>query len=292
MEKSKEYREISLEGAVKIGEGAHGEVYRLDEETIAKIYREPETLESIREEKELSKWAFVKGVPTAISYDIVKADGRYGVVFELLNAISASDYVNESEENFEDFVMKSVELMKQIHSIEVIPGELPDMKAQTLDWVEKCRKYMPDDICDWLKRLTGELPDSHTFLHADFHLKNIMVVKDELMLIDMGTLCAGDPIFEMATIYNSYKEFPSMTPKAAEFLGLDVDTASRLWDRILELYMGDADETEKMETERRAQIFGCVRIIDYFDRHKDHPDWQLGIDTCVWGITKQYTTFH
>ena len=54
-----------------------------------------------------------------------------------------------------------------------------------------------------LKKLTEELPDSHTFLHADFHLKNIMIVKDELMLIDMETICAGDPIFEMATMYNS-----------------------------------------------------------------------------------------
>ena len=98
----------------------------------------------------------------------------------------------------------------------------------------------------------------------------------------------GDPIFEMATIYNSYKEFPSMTPKAAAFLGLDVNTAARLWDRTLEIYMGDADESAKKETEKLSQIFGCIRIIDYFDRYKDHPDRQMGIDTCVRDITKHY----
>ena len=108
------------------------------------------------------------------------------------------------------------------------------------------------------------------------------------MLIDMNTLCAGDPVFELATIYNSYKEFPSMSPDAAEFPGLDVDTAARLWDRTLELYMGDADESVKKKTERRAQILGCIRIIDYFDRHKEHPDWKMGIETCVRDITKHY----
>ena len=40
MEKNGIFREISLEGAEKIGEGAHGEVYRIDEETIAKVYRD------------------------------------------------------------------------------------------------------------------------------------------------------------------------------------------------------------------------------------------------------------
>ena len=56
-EKSKEYREISLEGAEKIGEGAHGEVYRIDDETIVKVYRDSESLDKILKEKELSKWA-------------------------------------------------------------------------------------------------------------------------------------------------------------------------------------------------------------------------------------------
>ena len=288
MEKNQVFREINIEGAEKIGEGAHGEVYRIDEETIAKVYRDSEPMEEIRKEKELSKWAFVKGIPTAISYDIVKAGDRFAVVYELLNARSASKYVNESEENLEDFVEKSVELMKNIHSIEVEPGELPDMKAKTLEWIVKCREYIPDDICDWLKRLTEELPESHTFLHADFHLKNIMIVKGELMLIDMETLCMGDPIFEMATMYNSYIEFPSMAPEAAAFLGIDVDTAARLWNRTLELYTSGAGESVRLDIERKAQIFGCIRIIAYFDSHKEHPDWKMGIETCVRDITKRF----
>ena len=288
MDKKTVVKEIRLDGAEKIGEGAHAEVYRIDEETIAKIYRNVEPLEEIRKEKELSKWAFVKGVPTAISYNIVRSGDRYGVVYELLDARSGPEYVRESAENLEDFAAKSVELMNRIHAIEVRPGELPDMRSQTLEWVDTCRKYLPGEICDWLKRLTEELPDSHTFLHADFHLKNIMVVKGELMLIDMATVCAGDPIFEMATIYNSYMEFPSMTPEAAAFLGIDVDTAARLWNRTLDLYTQDAGREARAKTEKMAQIFGCIRIIDFFDRRREHPDQKMGIETCVRDLTKRY----
>lgn len=278
-------RNISIDGAPKIGEGAHGEVYRIDGDTIVKVYRPSVSLDAIRREKKLAKWAFVKRLPTAISFDIVRVGDRYGVVYEMLNARSASDYVRESEENLEDFIQKSVELMNRIHSIEVTPGELPDMKKQSLEWTEKCRQYLPSDICDRIKALTEEIPDSHTLLHADFHLKNIMVSGSSLMLIDMDTLCVGDPIFELATICNSYREFPSIAPEAAMFLGLDVETAYKIWDRTLEVYMGDADSGVINDTANKARVLGCVRIIDYMERHKDSTEREICINTCVRDIS-------
>ena len=282
-------REISIDGALKIGEGAHGEVYRIAEDTIVKVYRPGVTMETIRREKELSRWAFIHGVPTAISFDIVNVGDRYGVVYELLNACSASDYVRESPANLEDFVKKSVDLMNRIHAIEVSPGELPDMKEQTLGWIENSRHHLSSDISDRLTALLSGVPDSHTLLHADFHLKNIMVSGGELMLIDMDTLCIGDPIFELATIHNSYREFPSIAPEAAMFLGIDVDTAYRIWDRTLELYMGDTDHADVLDTARKAQIFGCIRIMDFVDRHKEMPDREKCLKTCTADITELMT---
>ena len=231
----KQLEEIDIEGAVKIGEGAHSEVYRIADDTIVKVYQPSESLDRIRKEKELSRWAFVKGVPTAISFNVVRVGDRYGLVYEMLNACFAPDYIKKSEEHFEDFVRRSVDLMQQIHAIEVAPGELPDMKEQTREWIGKCRKYMESDVCDRLDGFLEEIPDSHTLLHADYHIKNIMVSDSELMLIDMDTLCMGDPIFELATVYNSYKEFPSVSPEAAVFLGIDVETADRLWERTVNL---------------------------------------------------------
>ena len=103
---------------------------------------------------------------------------------------------------------------------------------------------------------------------------------------------AGDPIFEMATIYNSYMEFPSMTPEAAAFLGIDVDTAARLWNRTLDLYTQGAGREARADTEKMAQIFGCIRIIDFSDRRGEHPDQKMGIDTCVRDLTKRYREAH
>ena len=89
MEVHKAYRTISVEGCEVIGEGANGKIYRIDLDTIVKVYLNPDALPEINRERELAHIAFVLGVPTAIPYDVVRIEGGgYGSVFELLDAES------------------------------------------------------------------------------------------------------------------------------------------------------------------------------------------------------------
>ncbi len=294
IETEKVYREISIEGCPEIGRGAHGVVYRIAPDTIVKVFYPSETKEDIRHELDLARWAFVKGIPTAIPHDVVRVGDQYGSVFELLNAKSVSEYVMESPENLEDFVVRSVSLMKQVHAIHVEPGELPDMKQKMLEWNGEIRrlsadgpgKGLPEEICDRLEAMIRETPDSRTLIHADVHLKNFLICGDELMLIDMDTICAGDPIFDLATICNSYLEFPSIDPAAAAFLGIDVETACKIYDLTTEHYLNDADPGQRDETLRKARIFGCVRIIDYAIRHREIPVREKIMEKCLQDITE------
>ena len=107
------------------------------------------------------------------------------------------------------------------------------------------------------------------------------------MLIDMDTLCIGDPIFELATVYNSYCEFPAIDPEAAAFLGTDVKTCNEIWDKTSKLYYPDADDATLAKVERNAQILGCIRILDYTNRHKDHPAHDRIVEQCLIDINKR-----
>ena len=80
----KALRQVSVEGCELIGSGGYGKVYRLDSETIVKVYTAGFSLETIQQERETAQKAFILGVPTAISYDVVKCGDKYGVVYELL----------------------------------------------------------------------------------------------------------------------------------------------------------------------------------------------------------------
>ena len=82
----KRLREVSVEGCELIGSGGFGRVYRIDPETIVKVYSSGLTLDMVRHERDTAQKAFLAGVPTAISYDVVRSGDSYGVVFELLNA--------------------------------------------------------------------------------------------------------------------------------------------------------------------------------------------------------------
>ena len=93
----KGYRKISVDGCEIIGKGAYGTVYRLDHETIVKLYKNSDSINSIINERERAKKAFVLGIPTAISYDIVQVGDSYGSVFEMLDAKSFAELLNNGE---------------------------------------------------------------------------------------------------------------------------------------------------------------------------------------------------
>ena len=108
----KRLREISVDGCEVIGRGFYGTVYRIDPETIVKVYSTPDCIPIIQNEQRLAKRAFVKGVPTAISYDIVRVGDSYGSVFELLKASSFNDHLIREPDNFDTILRQYVEFLK------------------------------------------------------------------------------------------------------------------------------------------------------------------------------------
>lgn len=120
----KAYRKLSVEGCEAIGKGANGTVYRLDPDTIIKVYHNADALADIHRERELARRAFVLGIPTAIPYDVVKVGDTYGSVFELLNAKSFAKLIKAEAENIDQYVGLYVDLLHKIHSTEVKPEDM------------------------------------------------------------------------------------------------------------------------------------------------------------------------
>ena len=135
MKVEKAFRKLSVDGCEIIGEGANGKVYRIDADTIVKVYTEG-SFEDIQRERALAKKAFVLGINTAISYDIAKIGDYYGTVFELLDAKSLASCIADDPEHLDHYVELYVDLLKKIHATEDNDGDMPDMKELALKWVE------------------------------------------------------------------------------------------------------------------------------------------------------------
>lgn len=259
----KALREISVEGCPVIGAGFFGKVYRLNPETVVKVYANEESIPVIRREQARAKKAFIKGIPTAISYDIVRVGDTYGSVFELLHAKSFNDWVLEYEdcpEKLDELIRSYVFCLKQVHDTELDMGDLPFARDEMLEKLDVLQPYLPQDVQLRLRDLLASLPDDLHAVHGDFQMKNVMLCNGEPMLIDMEILCIGQPIFDLQGIYVAYKAFPEDEPdNATKFLGIRPETAEYIWRRLLELYFGT--EANLREIEEKIKVLAYIRFL-------------------------------
>lgn len=280
----KAYRRLSVEGCEIIGQGSNGKVYRLDPDTIIKVYNNPDALPEIHRERELAHKAFVLGIPTAIPYDVVKVGNGYGSVFELLNAKSFSKLLNEDPTKIDYYVGLYVDLLKKIHSTDVEEGSMPNMKEVAYHWAEYLVDYLPQEESAKLLALIAAVPDVHKMIHGDYHTKNVMMQKGEVLLIDMDTLSYGHPIFEFASMYLGFIGFGEMDPAQAQsFMGIPYPMACTFFHKALSLYLGNPGEAKVQEVQEKAMIIGYTRLMRRTIKRigKDTPEGKPVVDCCA-----------
>ena len=282
MSVSKAYRKLSVDGCEVIGEGANGLVYRIDADTIIKVYKNPDSLDEIHNERELARKAFVMGIPTAIPYDVVQVGELYGSVFELLDAKSFAQLIQEGHD-VESLAKDSVEILKTMHATILSDGELPDKREEAIGWAKKCLPYLPEEIGNRLVELMEGVPKTNNMLHGDYHIKNIMRQNGENLLIDMDTLAMGHPIFEFAAIFAAYKGFCCGDPEnAAKFLGITTEQCRVFLDASFRYYFEDKSEEEIENIKKCAATICYARILrrTYEKYGEDTPEHKAMIDFC------------
>lgn len=256
------YRSISIDGCEVIGQGSNGIVYRIDPDTVVKVYKNPDSLDEIRHEREVARKALILGIPTAISYDIVRVGENYATMFELVNAKSISRLIQEEPQNIDKYIDLFVGLLKQIHSTVVEKGELPEQKETVLGWVRWLEPHLPKDQYAKLLALVEAVPQTEHLIHGDYHTKNVMIQGDELIMIDMDTLAVGNPVFEFAPIYLAYKSFGELDQaRVVDFIGMPWDMAQYFRRETFRRYLGTEDEEKIKEAENKALLIGHVRML-------------------------------
>ena len=257
----KAYREVSVEGCEKIGEGSNGIVYRLNPDTIIKVYKNNDALEDIKHERELAKTALLLGINTAIPFDVVKVGDKFGSVFELLSAKSLTKIMAEEPENVDKYIKVFVDLLKEIHTTEVKEGLLPDCKERVLKWVNDLNGMLPEDKYNKLLRMVNEIPKSLNMLHGDYHSRNVHYANGEAIIIDMDTLSVGNPIFEFANVFMAYQGFGELDKtNVTDFLKMDWELATYVWNQTIKLYFADKDEKFIEDLKHKAQVIGFTRL--------------------------------
>lgn len=238
MDIQKAPRHIDISGCEKIGAGACGECYRLDDETIIKLYYPKISKAEIEQEKALAKKAFVLGVPTAISYDIVEAEGRTGVVYELIKSKTLKEIIRDNPDNLDHYIDLYVECCKAIHECEAEPDSLPDFKEDNRRDIANVR-HIEESEREILYKFLDAVPDSNHCTHGDLNINNIMVENGKCVLIDMGEFSHGLPLFDLSRLYYSQNFAGADDPNGYnDFYKLPQPFVTDIYNRFFFKYFG------------------------------------------------------
>ena len=271
-------RQVSLDGCEILGIGGVGTVYRLNDDTIIKVFREGTTMDEVRHEITMSKEAFVMGMPTAISFDVVQVGSQYGLVYELLQAHTLSTCIKHQPERLDFFARQYAQLFRQLHAIEVPAGStIPNALDHERQQVLHIRRYFPQQAVDLLLHILDAIPAGNRLLHLDLQAKNAMIQgDDELMLIDMGEMGYGHPILDLAHAYSSMVLFIGDYDTV---IGIPRDMGNKLWDLAINYYFeGLPADVIALRKEQIAAV-ACIRNYSWLALSDSFP--QQLIDECV-----------
>ena len=274
---NKAYRTISIDNLEVIGAGQTGTVYRINPEQIVKVFKGLSDTSIIFKEKNISQNVFLAGVPTAISYDVVKVGDSYGVIYELLNANDLSFFVNQDIDNCDEYIIKFANFLKACHKIELDESKF----TQKIDEFRNVLPYLEGVVCNKeelakLCAIVDNVPKSKTFVHGDAHIGNVMVQDDEFMFIDMTTAGIAHPIYDLGSMYLLFHLFAKSDARRTSTevtKNMSAEQCERIWQLFLKTYLGTDDEAKFKKAEAQIGAFVCTRTLlavlafpDMFDK--------------------------
>lgn len=262
LEVKKALRELSIDGLEMIGQGTCGKVYRMDDETIVKVFNEGFDMGKIESERENSQKSFINGIDTAISYDVVKVGNQVGVVYEMLNADTFRSAMKKDQDRIEYYIGIYAEFLKGMHNTHFQPGALMPVKPR---WYGSIG-YIPvfsDDEKEKVKQMLGAVEDRDTFVHGDYNIGNVMYQNDKAILIDMADASVGHPIFDLAGVYLGFVLFPQLIPDeyCEKMTGFTKADNVVMWNKFCEVYFGANTEEERAVYEKQLKPFAAFRVV-------------------------------
>ncbi len=263
MDVQRALRRVSVEGLPMIGAGANGQVYRLDEERIVKVYNPlTNTPQKIAREKDAARAAFVAGIPSAISFEMVRVGESYGIIYEMIDARTLGETIAREPERLGEYAERMAQLLHELHATEFKPQTLPDARLSLHAWVDVAEQsgYYTSDVIAAARRLVDSIPPRNTFVHGDFHPGNIMVTADdEFLLIDMGDASVGDPIIDLLASYQIIRLVADQPGGAQRYMGLSSEQAIGLWEAFERAYYQTDDPQRLAAIERELKFYVILR---------------------------------
>ena len=256
---SRARREISLHDHKIMAAGTCGECYRLDEESVVKLYYAGISADLVEREKQFAREAFILGVPTAISYEIVQCGDRLGVIYEMLEAKLFSEIIRNDLQNLASHARTLAAAARTIHSARDHKSVFPDAKTHFRRSLHQLADDFPPEDIEHLRHRLDHIPDTDECVHLDLHTSNIMIRDGQPLIIDMGEFSVGSFLFDLGqwcTIYG----YPELN--TCEIVTqIPSDRGREFLESLLDDYFSDRSPEDRALFEANRHFLASLRTM-------------------------------
>ncbi len=242
-------REISIRGCKLISSAINGEIYKLSDDEMIKVFAKTVTLEDIKKERSLAQAALISGIPTLIPYDVVKCESGNGIIFEKAEMSSLSYILSHEPGRLSELAERLAALMRELHTTNVNTEKFPDIKDRYREWL-KYSGILDDSKVQIYSTLISNIPDSDTYVHGDINLNSVMVQGDELLLLDMAGSAHGNSLFDLQGLFASLVAIERTdNGYCRRSFGISAEACLKFWNIFFRKYMDEKEQEIKAMNE-------------------------------------------
>ena len=257
----KALRKIDLEKCERIGFGGNGAVYRVSEDEIVKVNYNPATYAALDMELAKAKEAFLLGIPTAISFDLVDCgEGRRGVVYETIKSRTLGETIQSNPELMEELTDRYIEQLNKLHSVHTDNPVFVNAKDSYRKQVEDASKFLTEEEGKMLEQILEVLPEGDRLVHCDAHPKNIMIQGEEMLWIDMEGMSVGHPIYDLISI-SAVLNGMRTDEVTMSICGMDIQTVLRFKECFIRKYFKTDDPEAVQKYSSMIDVLRLIRAV-------------------------------
>lgn len=257
----KALRKIDLDKCERIGFGGNGAVYRVSEDEIVKVNYNPATYAALDMELAKAKEAFLLGIPTAISFDLVDCgEGRRGVVYETIKSRTLGETIQSRPELMEELTERYIEQLIILHAVRTDNPVFGNAKDSYRKQVEDASKFLTEEEGKMLRQILEVLPEGDRLVHCDAHPKNIMIQNGEMLWIDMEGMSVGHPIYDLISI-SAVLNGMRTDEVTMSICGMDIPTVLRFKECFIRKYFKTEDVVTIGKYSSMIDVLRLIRAV-------------------------------
>jgi uncharacterized protein (TIGR02172 family) len=178
-----------------IGQGRTAEIYAWSDNQVLKLYRPGWQASWAQHEARISQAVAATGMPVPAVGEVIELDGRYGIVFELIDGPSLVRQFASKPWTLSRAVRSFTALHVAMHA-RALP-ELPSQREQLMRQITG-PSPAPDGVRHAALRRLDALPGGDALCHGDYHPDNVLMTRGGPIIIDWGNASSGHPLADVA----------------------------------------------------------------------------------------------